>query len=517
MPVMLAGLSLNALAQDDDRNDPAYTWDYDPDSDAEIQVDVGFETEWHEYDNLDFRSLDESSDQAILDSDDRGSLFYTGVTLDGAYEPADDLALVFGMSHRGLWGNDQFGSSNAYGGLIFFHNMYVDAAASTDGDNPVRFRIGRQYFELGGLGGGREYILKDNLDMLRIDVPLGDRFNLTVIPMNVLSTSNVDDGNNFISLLGQSSSTDTFNFRGDRLTQRYGGVLSASDLGPLGGALYYFYTNVGARGTGADISYEGLLGNFSDEDYLHNAGLRANVAAGPGTFFAHVDVSSGIDRKELVAHDVDTNGLAYGAGMLLETGDDDKGFEAELSYFDALGPAYSKENGLQTSHGYVGMKASQMGGTISNRLMGWHPSAYAGTYGVNDTPHEQARKSGSRVIHASAEGDLGRVELGLGWWTMQDTGVTFFSLPKLDETTLPFGYSRGEVRAQERLGAMLGHEINLDVDFEATDAITVYANGATLLAGEFYGIEVARVAGTALGSKNPKNPWAFYLGTEVDF
>jgi hypothetical protein len=228
-------------------------------------------------------------------------------------------------------------------------------------------------------------------------------------------------------------------------------------------------------------------------------------------------LSSGIDRKELVAQDVNANGIAYGGGLNLHTGDDGRGFRGALTYFDALGPAYSKDNALLSSHGYVGMKAQQVGGTLANRFMGWHPTAYVSMFGISDTPHEQSRKSGTRVIHANTGYDFGKLRARASWWTMYDTGVTFFNLNQLDDLTPPFGYAREELRAEERLGQLLGHEVNLDIDVQATEHITVFANGATMLAGPYYAIEVARVAGSALGSKNPANPWAAYLGTKVDF
>ena len=50
-----------------------------------LEVRGGFEAQWHEYDNIDLRLLDESSDQAILDSDDRSSFAFTGVQLELGY------------------------------------------------------------------------------------------------------------------------------------------------------------------------------------------------------------------------------------------------------------------------------------------------------------------------------------------------------------------------------------------------------------------------------------------------
>ena len=54
----------------------------DEEEDSRFQIKGSFESQWHEYDNLDHRELDESSDQAIIDSDDRDSFAFTGIALD---------------------------------------------------------------------------------------------------------------------------------------------------------------------------------------------------------------------------------------------------------------------------------------------------------------------------------------------------------------------------------------------------------------------------------------------------
>src|SRR5690349_15903724 len=69
-----------------------------------LVVTGDFETEYFEYDNLDFRKLDESSDQAILDSDDRGAFAFTGASLELSYRVDDQVRFVFAAGHRGIWG-----------------------------------------------------------------------------------------------------------------------------------------------------------------------------------------------------------------------------------------------------------------------------------------------------------------------------------------------------------------------------------------------------------------------------
>jgi len=295
-------------------------------------------------------------------------------------------------------------------------------------------------------------------------------------------------------------------------------VLVLDGLAELDARAYAFYTDVGALGSGSDISYNGALGNFSDNDWVANAGVRASYRiADKITPFASFDVSNGIDRKELVAQDVLTNGWAAMAGLRADTRDDDgTGLEAELSWFRASGAVHDGDNALLYSHGYVGMKAQQVGGTLTNRFMGWHPSAYVGMFGVTHDAHDIDRKAGTQVLHANVGYQLPMgFGAGVSWWTFSDTGRTDFNLAQLDALEPPFGYSRNEFAAQERLGKSLGQELNLDLWGDLTDHLQVYANGAVYLPGDYYAIPVDRIAGDALGGQ--ERAWGFSGGTSLRF
>ena len=132
-----------------------------------LEVGVYFESEWHEYNNIDFRSLDETSDQSILDSDDRDAFAFTGAGIHLGYRVDPTLRFVFSGSHRGLWGNDQLGNINAFGGWLYLNALYVEYAPDLKGYQPT-IRVGRQYFSLGGNGSSRDFILSDILDMVRV-------------------------------------------------------------------------------------------------------------------------------------------------------------------------------------------------------------------------------------------------------------------------------------------------------------------------------------------------------------
>lgn len=486
----------------------------DEERDDKLTVTGLFESQWHEWNNLDFRRLDESSDQAILDSDDRNSIAFTGVGVNLAYDPDKKLSFVLGASHRGLWGMDQFGGSNVFGGWVYFNAAYVDIR-TTDGERPVTFRVGRQFFQLGGLGDAPDFMIADVLDMVRVDIPLGGVGKLILIPANVMSIAQTNDRANFARFAGQST-TETFGFRGDRVTRRHGAVLDLDALGPARVQAYGFYTDIGALGTGSDITYDGLLGNFADNDWVANLGARAEATFGPVTPFAGVDLSTGIDRKELVARDVNANGFAITAGATVDLTDEDTrdGLKATAYFFYALGPTFA-EDGLMTSHGYVGMKAQQVGGLLTNRYMGWHPTAYVDLFGVDDSPHDLDRKSGTQVISADVAYERGAFYGSLAWWMMSDTGFTRLDFAGLDTLTPPFGYSRREFAAQIRHGRLLGNEIDLTLGAHAMEKVDVFATGAIMPAGEFYKFEVARVAGDQLGSADAQTPWAVMGGLRV--
>ena len=479
-----------------------------------LVVHASIESQWHEYDNLDLRVLDESSDQAILDSDDRNGFAFTGGFFELGYEVDKRTRLVVAASHRGLWGNDQVGNINAFGGWLYFTAMYAEYDL-TKGEDAIKARVGRQFYELGGLGGGRDYILADVLDMVEITVPLGDIGHLELMPVGIMGSASAMDNANFVSFLGQST-TETFGFRGDHRTTRYGALLSLDAVEDLNVRLYGFYTDIGALGTGSDISYAGTLGNFVDNDYVVNVGLRGSYDAGVAVPFGSLDYSAGIDRKELVARDVDTNGLAITAGVRLQGLEEGKGPFGRLEFFQAQGPIYDQD-GLMSSHGYVGMKAQQVGGTIANRFMGWHPSAYVGMFGITDEPDDVDRISGTRVIHARAGYDIGKVRASAAWWTMQDTGASFVDFDQLDNITPPTGYSREEFAATQRAGLLLGHEANLDLRLALSKSLELNANGALFLPGAYYEIPIQRVAGNQLGWDGSATVWAANVGTEVRF
>src|SRR5690606_29977900 len=137
---------------------------------------------------------------------------------------------------------------------------------------------------------------------------------------------------------------------------------------------------------------------------------------------------------------------------------------------------------MQYSHGYVGMKAGHVGGILADRFMGIHTSPYLAMVGVDQTPHRTDRKPRTRVLHGAVGYTSPTwVEARASYWFMQDTGVTGLNLGDLDTIDPPYGYSREEFAAQERMGKVLGHEINLDARFAITENLSLRASGGLFL------------------------------------
>src|SRR5687768_16322375 len=121
-----------------------------------------------------------------------------------------------------------------------------------------------------------------------------------------------------------------------------------------------------------------------------------------------------------------------------------------------------------------------------DRFLGWHPSAYVGRDGVSDTPQDQDRKAGTRMIHAQAGYELpGPMRFSVAGWFAQDTSLTGLDAENLLVTDTPVGYSREEFLAEQRLGEILGEEIDVTVGAELTPHVDASLGGAVLLPGPF--------------------------------
>ena len=100
---------------------------------------------------------------------------------------------------------------------------------------------------------------------------------------------------------------------------------------------------------------------------------------------------------------------------------------------------------------------------------------------------------------------------------LQDTGLSEVNFKKVDTLQPPFGYARAAFKAQERLGQTLGQEINAELAYQAGEHTRLFMTGGAIVNTEFYATEIERVAGSALGARNPATPWAAAAGTRVAF
>ncbi|MEO0602228.1 MAG: hypothetical protein AAF211_12375, partial [Myxococcota bacterium] len=155
---------------------------------------------------------------------------------------------------------------------------------------------------------------------------------------------------------------------------------------------------------------------------------------------------------------------------------------------------------------------------LLNRFFGLHPTAYTGRNGVVNNPQDMSRKSGTRSIELWGQWQIpaGFHVLG-GVWFLQDTGFSDVNFDRIEQIEPPFGYSRSEFAATERLGQVLGTEIDLEVGWQFGRHVDTFLRGAAVIPGGFYGIEIDRLAGNALGSSSPQVPWAAQGGIRVDF
>ena len=397
------------------------------------------------------------------------------------------------------------------------------------GDVALSFRMGRQTFAIGGVP--RDYILFDWLDAITANLEMGRGGRVRALLFDLYAGSDLPDTVYFIGY--QADRTSPRGFRGQHNTFRTGLVYENNRLvDGLDLRAYYFFAKVGANcqgsyNTGTDMSYCGQLGNFPDNDYVQITGLRgsytlrwneqATSGARPSQafLFGEFSQSFGIDRKEALVRDVRTVGSAFGAGV-------DVDIELPGARIDLLAEGYwfqgsrYASDGLQYEHGYVGFKGLRVGGLTAGALSGWRPSAFLGPFGIDNEPHEIVRSGGMWFLHAGVGFEVNRTSVMFDYYHYRDTSSSFVSdFPVPIDFQLPSGYPREEVDAQERLGRMLGNELNVRVMHRPVDIFAAYVEAGVLLPGAFYEIETPRLVGTAMaGDDRPF--WAIRAGTAMN-
>ena len=533
------GLSEDALEEQNEQPDevvPVHLQDvvnnpeYGPDNQAKkptkaqpLRLDFKLQSEIHSYNNRDLLMLNEASDQDVINTDDRHTFAYSTLLGRVQYLITDGLRVGVSVAHNGLWGEDQIGESAINVGIFSFYELAAHYTPLSTKAIELTFSLGRQPFSIGDVS--RDYVLDDVLDslVLTADFRKGGRLRLLAFDY---FTSNDLPSASFASYIGGRS--PVLGLRGDTFTLRTGGIYENVDaiLKGLMVKAYFFYADIGGGAlteTGADITYGGSLGNFSDNDWAAIGGGRAgyNVGLIPEQialkFFAEVSYSFGIDRKEAVARDVDIAGLMAGGGLEFEYDLPSKAFGATVAadFYHFDGAEYD-ESGLMSSYGYVSFKGRQVGGLAIDRYSGWHPSAFLGSGGVEYSPQDLDHTGGTQFIHAALQlRALERIKLQVDYWKYLDTSSSSVNQDQLQSLNPPFGYSREEFAAQSRLGRDLGSEINVQLSWAVNDYLNLYSTGGIYLPGEFQLIPINRVAGTSLGGQEPL--WGVMGGASVSW
>jgi hypothetical protein len=103
------------------------------------------------------------------------------------------------------------------------------------------------------------------------------------------------------------------------------------------------------------------------------------------------------------------------------------------------------------------------------------------------------------------------LDVTASYWTFKDTGITALDPADLERIDPPYGYSRAEFAAEERVGKALGQEINLDVSYGLTKHVDVFANGAVFLppGTSWPGVIAGDLRTCIVGSASPT---AYHIG-----
>jgi len=533
--------------EDDDGDDET---DEDDEEEADkLETSFFLSSEAHTMNNLDLRARDESSDQDILETDDRHTFAYTSISAELEYEVLEDTTFNFAAAHSGLWGNDQLGGiagardedeqanqeiselANRGSHFIWIYRLAVTWEAIETDAIEVETTLGRQRFGIGGVD--NDYFFDDTIDGITIDFDAGPAGTLRLLPLDFFASNASPEDVDFVDFAGRNPTIA--GFRGDTNTLRFGGVYENTDLVEgLDFRAFGFYADIGAStrsvSTGADRTRAGELGNFSDKDDSWMAGTRISYDyefdRGSVGAFGEYARSGGIDRKdkEVGLLDVDNKGDAFGIGVRGNYELEPVTFDWLLRGFHADGGRYSTDSGVQFSHGFVSFKGDEVGGLNLERYRGFHPSSYVSVNGVSDHPNDIDRKAGTQFAQAGIGLDVAdKFRADFDAWYLLDTSETFFDQDDLGETSreLPFGFTEADLRAQRRFGEPIGVETNASLLYRANSALRFYAKGGIFFPTDFYEIEIDRTAsqGTkpALGSDDPENFWAVLAGTSLRF
>ncbi|MEO1270988.1 MAG: hypothetical protein AAFX99_23105, partial [Myxococcota bacterium] len=311
---LVVGGSGVAQAQGVVESDPELGPELDPTIPTQenpILLEFEMRTEASTYENLDLLPLEEDTDQAIVNTDDRHTFAYSSIVASLDYFVEEGLIVSVSLAHNGLWAEDQVGAEGQLIGALNFYELMFTYTPLEVEPVAVSFELGRQQFKIGGVP--KDYIMEDVLDALILTVDGRQFGRLRIMAVDFYTANDLPDAS-FVRYIGGRE--PVLGLRGDTFTLRTGLVYEQEGDNALVEGLmlkaYAFYADIGGGPideTGADITYGGSLGNFSDNDWAAVYGARAGYTLGIDagtelTVFAEGAQSTGIDRKEDVARDV---------------------------------------------------------------------------------------------------------------------------------------------------------------------------------------------------------------------
>lgn len=477
-----------------------------------MEYQIGFIAEGAGFNNTDLRRLDESTVATIQNTDDKITLAFSRFYLNMFFPLTDDLYFRVDVFKNGFWGHDQLGgassnnnsASTPIGADPFnFGELYLNYIIFKSDRHDLSVKIGRQFFEIGGEI--YDYYLKDFLDAVTFHYASSHLGGFRVLAFDAFQLgADPTLHANYVRFFSHDNQRVRF-FDGDVNVLRAGFIWDSRNLlnwkGPLTGDLlqnkiYAFGARYGAvsRG-GSDRANLGASGNFADNDFNVMIGTRFlfNLVRKRYVLktFADAATSMGIDRRLPTAagesQDVDTNGYAFGGGGSFElprvVPSLDLDFNADGMYVS--GSKYNA-SGIQTSHGFTSFKGSRLGGIIMSRFYGVRPTSYTDSAGISDFPHDYERKAATAFAHLGAGTTLWqKLRFGLDYWLAIDTASSeLYARARADGTTSSI--TSVVLKAQDRLGKIVGQEINFSADLAVNRYWTLYFRAGIFLPGAFY-------------------------------
>lgn len=473
-----------------------------------IQWKLGFWTSFNYFNNADLRVLNEQNQTSIEETDDKLYFMVAGAELDTFFPIHPRLDFRLDLWKAGFWGHDQLGGRDANNDLKYTRNgantvnfgfLYFDTHLITGPTSNRRadIRVGRQGYEIGGQI-EREYIFDDTLDSV-VFRWYGKFGKLDLLALDVYATGSNPSDVYFVQYLSYDDEK-VDGFDGDVNTYRYGFAYMfpvwdnadrVKDTHLDFRVFQYFARYGGLNEGGSDRTNKGTTGNFADRDFSYlrggriNAGFRGYIR-GQITFAE----SFGMDRKRptviYTSQDVDNNGQAFQVD--LEFAFWGRRILFRPSVFWSEGGKYFAD-GRQFSHGFVGFKGDHAGGMLTDLNWGLYPSAYIDDDGIDDTPFERQRKSGTFQRHLGFSfGKPDVFYVRIDWYRLDDTNqVNILGAPRPSISTLLTGRYQGpsmyeqqirvdlmryiyptaatQLLAYRRFAAPLGEEIDLGVDW----------------------------------------------------